>query len=174
MHVSGVSGRREGGTDSITQGQGVHAGAPDGAGEGAVFLHYDTLFSGFDSHNFGAAGSAGLRLVMRMNGCGSFRELWEKGGLGGGCGCPGMKRWLRVRCCAMARSGCGIPGRRGMGCACRAMTTLQRVLQNGGERGLGCSACMLGVVLQVRNWADSRVRACCECLLVAFVDAVTC
>ena len=78
VHMAGVSGRKEGGTDMLVQQQGVHAGAPEGAGADAVFLHPDGLFSGFDAHNFGASGSSNLRIIMNMNGCVTFRDVWER------------------------------------------------------------------------------------------------
>eukprot|EP00892_Ulva_mutabilis_P003863 jgi/Ulvmu1/1849/UM012_0005.1 len=78
VHMSGVSGREEGGTDTLVQAQGVHAGAPEGAGADAVFLHPDGLFSGPDAHNFGASGASNLRIIMNMNDCVTFREVWEK------------------------------------------------------------------------------------------------
>eukprot|EP00892_Ulva_mutabilis_P003865 jgi/Ulvmu1/1850/UM012_0006.1 len=78
VHLAAVSEREEGGTDPLVLERGVSAAAPDGAGADAVFVHTDGLFSGFDVHNFGAVGAPTLRLVMAMNGCRTFREMWEK------------------------------------------------------------------------------------------------
>ncbi len=78
VHYSALSDRPEGGTDPLTQDFGVHKYAPDGAGKDAVFLHVDGLFSGFDAHNFGASGAVNLKLVMDLNQCQTYRQLWEK------------------------------------------------------------------------------------------------
>lgn len=79
VHVSGKSaGEGPRGTDMTVIIQGVHSGSPEGAGKGAVFLHSDWVFSGFDAHNFAAAGGAVLRLTMAMNGVSRWRELWER------------------------------------------------------------------------------------------------
>jgi hypothetical protein len=78
VHMSSRSNREEG-TDWLTGNTGVHADAPQGAGADAVFVHNDGVFSSFDTHNFGAIGSPALSLIFKMNGCNSFRELWEKG-----------------------------------------------------------------------------------------------
>lgn len=82
VHYSAKSDRPEGGTDPLTQDFGVHADAPKGAGQDAVFVHVDGIFSGFDAHNFGASGAAGLKLVLDLNGCTTYRQLWEKGRAG--------------------------------------------------------------------------------------------
>lgn len=77
VHMSAISGREEGGTDPLATVTGVTEQAPVGAGRGAVFLHHDGVFSGFDAHNFGAAGAAALRLIMVKNGLSTFGELYE-------------------------------------------------------------------------------------------------
>lgn len=77
VHMSAISNRTEGGTDPLTLLTGVTQLAPVGAGRDAVFLHHDGVFSGFDSHNFGAAGAAALRLVMKMNDFQTFRGLYS-------------------------------------------------------------------------------------------------
>ena len=82
VHYSAMSDRPEGGTDPLTQQLGVHAKAPTGAGSDAVFVHADGVFYGFDAHNFGAVGAASLKLVMDLNGCQTYRQLWEKGHAG--------------------------------------------------------------------------------------------
>ncbi len=87
IHYSAMSDRSEWdlsqpklwGTDPLTVQRGVHARRPQGAGKDAVFLHYDGLFYGFDTHNFGAVGAAALKLIMDMNGLTTFRALWEQG-----------------------------------------------------------------------------------------------
>ncbi|MEL6602050.1 MAG: hypothetical protein AAFP20_02355 [Cyanobacteria bacterium J06614_10] len=79
IHFSAQSDRSEGGTDPLTSQLGVHAGAPAGAGQDAIFLHTDGIFSGFDAHNFGAVGAATLRLIMDMNHLTKYRTLWERG-----------------------------------------------------------------------------------------------
>jgi len=78
VHMSGLSDREEGGTDPLTRDQGVSVAEPEGAGADAVFLHPDGLFSGFDAHNFGASGASNLRIIMNMNDCVTFRDVWEK------------------------------------------------------------------------------------------------
>ncbi len=83
IHYSARSDRPEGGTDPLTQANGVHVDAPDGAGADAVFLHVDGLFSGFDAHNFGAAGAGSLKLILQMNSCQTYRQLWERARAGG-------------------------------------------------------------------------------------------
>ena len=82
VHLAAVSDREDGGTDPLVQARGVSAAAPEGAGADAVFVNTDGVFSGFDVHNFGAVGAPTLRLVMEMNGCETFREVWEKGRAG--------------------------------------------------------------------------------------------
>ncbi|MEL6160057.1 MAG: hypothetical protein AAGJ95_09925 [Cyanobacteria bacterium J06554_11] len=81
IHYSAQSDRPEGGTDPLTSQLGVHASAPAGAGQDAVFLHADGIFSGFDAHNFSAVGAATLKLIMDMNGATQYRTLWERGRL---------------------------------------------------------------------------------------------
>lgn len=77
VHVSGKSeGLKPRGTDQTVLIQGVHSESVEGAGRGAVFLHSDWVFSGFDAHNFAAAGAAVLRLTMAMNDLTRWRQLW--------------------------------------------------------------------------------------------------
>ncbi|MEO0866997.1 MAG: hypothetical protein AAFY17_00855 [Cyanobacteria bacterium J06642_11] len=87
IHYSALSERSEWeasppmlwGTDPLTFNRGVHARQPQGAGKGAIFLHFDGLFRSFDAHNFGTVGAAALKLIMDMNGVTTFRALWERG-----------------------------------------------------------------------------------------------
>lgn len=80
IHVSCLSDRPEGrGTDMLTGKIGVNRERTRFAGEDAVFLNFDGMYSGAEPHNLGAVGVQGIRIAMNLNGVDTFRGLWEKG-----------------------------------------------------------------------------------------------
>ena len=80
VHVASVSDRPMAcGTDVLNSALGVSSKKQRFAGDDAVFLNYDGVYSGGEPHNLGAVGVQAIRIAMKLNGADTFRGLWEKG-----------------------------------------------------------------------------------------------